>query len=77
MAALSANLTDGADRHVRGYTREMENIRRGPIFGDFVTILTEGSPRLQDYRVQEYDSPLPPLLNVMYRVLRESLSEDS
>jgi hypothetical protein len=48
----------------------MENISRGPTFGDFVTI--EGSmqdkmvARLQYTRVQ---TPLsPPLLNVMYCV---------
>jgi hypothetical protein len=51
--------------------REMENISRGPIFGDFVTILTEGS--MQDNTVaglpstgQELRLPFPPLLNVMY-----------
>jgi hypothetical protein len=46
----------------------MENISRGPTFGDFVTILTEGS--MQDNtvaRLQSTDS-LPPLLNVMYYV---------
>jgi hypothetical protein len=43
--------------------REMENISRGPAFGDFVTILTEGP--MQDvtvarlYKVQMYKlSPL-------------------
>jgi hypothetical protein len=42
--------------------KEMENIRRGPTYGDFVTILTERSmqditvTRLQEYRT---DSPLP------------------
>jgi hypothetical protein len=52
--------------------REMENISRGPIFGDFVTILTEeGSMqgntvvRLQSTRVK---TSLPSLLNVMYCV---------
>jgi hypothetical protein len=41
-----------------GISREMENISRGPTFGDFVTILTEGSiqdvtvARLQITRVQ-------------------------
>ncbi len=62
----------------------MENIR-GPTFGDFVTIRTEASmqditvaTRLQDYRVQEYRLPFPPLLNaIKCNVLRESLSVDS
>jgi hypothetical protein len=44
------------------HTREMENISRDPTFGDFVTILTEGS--VQDIT----NSPLPPLLNVTYCV---------
>jgi hypothetical protein len=45
-------------------TREMENISRGPTFGDFVTILTEGSmqgitvARLQSTGVQIPLSPL-------------------
>jgi hypothetical protein len=53
--------------------REMENIRRGPTFGDFATIVTEGSmqdnmvAKLQSTRVQ---SPLSPL---KCNVLRESL----
>ncbi len=55
----------------------MENLSRGPTFGDFVTILTEGrcrTSRLQDYRyrVQEYRLPSPPLLNVMYFTASES-----
>jgi hypothetical protein len=50
----------------------MENIRRGPTFWDFVTIRTEALmqdvtvARLKSTRAQ--DSPLPPLLNVMYFV---------
>jgi hypothetical protein len=52
----------------------MENMRRGPTFGDFITIRTERS--MQDvtvanvarYKVQEHKLPSPPLLNVMYRV---------
>ncbi len=54
--------------------REMENISRGPTFGDFVTIRTEASmqdvtvTRLQSTRVQTTDSLLPSLLNVMYCV---------
>ncbi len=51
----------------------MENISRGPTFGDFVTIFTEAS--MQDNTVarlrtefKSTDSPLPPLLNVMYCV---------
>jgi hypothetical protein len=53
-----------------GIPREMENISRGPTFGDFVTIRTEASmqyvtvARLQS--TKSIDSPLPPLLNVMY-----------
>ncbi len=47
------------------WIREMKNISRGPTFGDFVTIHTETSRlQLQDYK--STDSPLPPLLNVMY-----------
>jgi hypothetical protein len=47
--------------------REMENLSRGPIFGDFVTIRTEASmkdvtvSRLQSTREQR----LPSFLNVM------------
>jgi hypothetical protein len=52
----------------------MESISRGPTFGDFVTIRTEGS--MQDVsdgcKTTEYksitDSPFPTLLNVMYCV---------
>jgi hypothetical protein len=54
----------------------MENITRGLILRDFVTILTETS--MQDVtvaRLQSTDYPLPPILNV--NVLRESLSVDS
>jgi hypothetical protein len=49
----------------------MENISSGPTFGDFVTIRDEASiqdvtvTRLQSTRVQ---TPLSPLLNVMYCV---------
>jgi hypothetical protein len=56
----------------------MENISRGPNFGDFVTILTEGVmqdktiARLQSTRVQ---TPLSIKFNVL--LLRESLSKDS
>jgi hypothetical protein len=56
--------------------REMENISRGPTFGDFVTILTEVS--MQDNtvaRLQEYRLPSPPSMKCS--VLRESLSVDS
>ena len=58
--------------------REMENISRGPTFGDFVTIRTEGSmqditvTRIQSTRVQ---LPSPPSFKC--NVLRESLSVDS
>jgi hypothetical protein len=47
----------------------MENISGSPTFGDFVTILTEGS--MQDNtvaRLQNTDAPLPLLFNVMYCV---------
>jgi hypothetical protein len=53
----------------------MENL--SPTFGDFVTVLTEGSiqdvtvAKLQSTRVQT--SPLPP--SIKCNVLRESLSE--
>jgi hypothetical protein len=59
--------------------REMENISRGPTFGDFVTILAKGSmqnntvARLQSTRVQtSLSSP-----SIKCNVLRESFSEDS
>jgi hypothetical protein len=61
-----------------GENREKENICRGSTFGDFVTILIEGSmqdntiTRLQSTRVQ---TPLSP--STRCNVLRESLSEDS
>ncbi len=53
--------------------REMENISLVPTFGDFVTICTEGSMQniMGGCKTTEYnstDSPLPPLLNVMYCV---------
>ena len=53
-------------------TREMENTSRGPTFGDFVPILTEGPmqditvARLQSTRVQTAFAL--PHLNVMYSV---------
>jgi hypothetical protein len=53
-------------------SREKENIRIGPTFGDFVTIRTEASmqditvARLQSTRVQTSLSPT--LLNEMYCV---------
>jgi hypothetical protein len=51
-------------------SREMENISRGPTFGDFVT---EGSMQLGHHGCKttgymSADSPLLPLLNVMYCV---------
>jgi hypothetical protein len=57
--------------------REMGNISRGPTFGDFVTIRTEGS--LQDVTVARLQStgvqtPFSP--SNKCTVLRESLSED-
>jgi hypothetical protein len=49
-------------------TREMENISRGPSFGDFVTIFAKGSmqdvkvARLQNtYKSTVYKTPLSPL----------------
>ncbi len=52
--------------------RKMENLSRGPTFGDFVTILTEGSMQdIHSCKTTEYkstDFPLPPLFNVMYCV---------
>ncbi len=56
----------------------MDNVSRGPTFGDFVTILREGCmqditiARLHSTRVQ---SPLSP--SIKCNVLRKSLSEDS
>ncbi len=56
------------------FSREIETISRGPTFGDFVTILTEGSMQnntvagLQSTRVLRTYSPLHPLVNVMYCV---------
>jgi hypothetical protein len=55
------------------------NTSGGPTFGDFFTILTDGSMQdntpLQDYRVQEYRLLSPP--SIKCNVLRGSLSEDS
>ncbi len=73
------------------YTREMENISRGPTLGNFVTILTEGSiqnntvPRLQSTRVRTVLTLLSPPASSKVKawsmsksnVLSESLSEDS
>ncbi len=59
----------------------MENISRGPTFGDFVTIRTQSrTSQLQDYRILEYCTlvyrlPFPPSFKC--NVLRESLSVDS
>jgi hypothetical protein len=62
-------------------SKEMENTRRGPTFGDFVTIRTELSALLQDYRVQStrvpYILPCPPPPSFKCNVLYESLSVDS
>jgi hypothetical protein len=59
--------------------RDMENISRGSTFGEFATILTEGSMqdvKVKDYRVhKEYGLPSPPSFKC--NVLRESLSVDS
>jgi hypothetical protein len=60
------------------HAREMENISRGPTFGDFVTICADGS--MQDItvarlQIQEYRLPSPP--SFICNVLRESLSVDS
>jgi hypothetical protein len=49
----------------------MENISRGPTFGDFVTVLMEGS--MKDVTMARL--PSPP--SIKCNVLRESLSEDS
>jgi hypothetical protein len=52
-------------------TKETDNISRGPTFGDFVTILREGSCRTlqsQDYTVQEYSLHSVPLLMHCVRV---------
>ncbi len=57
------------DPNMKVRTKEMENISRGPIFGDVFTIRTEASmqdvivARLQSTRVQTPLS-LPPLLNL-------------
>jgi hypothetical protein len=62
----------------RDYPREMKNISRGPTFGDFVTISTEGSMQevtVARLQVQEYRLPSPPSLKC--NVLRESFSVDS
>jgi hypothetical protein len=60
--SLAAEDTSGQEK-ASGEVREMENISRGPTFGDFVTICTEASmqgitvARLQSTRVQ---TPLYP-----------------
>jgi hypothetical protein len=55
--------------------REIENIRRGPTFGDFGTEASMQDVTVEDYRVQEYRLPSPPPFKC--NVLRESLSVDS
>jgi hypothetical protein len=60
-SAVRSNQRPPCQLHV--IFREMENISRGPTFGDFITIRTEAT--MQDVTVaklQEYkskDSPLP------------------
>ncbi len=44
---------------------EMENISRGPTFGNFVSILSVGTMQNNN---RSTDSPLPPLLNVIFCV---------
>jgi hypothetical protein len=52
-----------SSRSIQWWQKSMENISRGPTFGDFVTILTKGLiqnntvPRLQSTRVQALLSP--------------------
>jgi hypothetical protein len=62
-----------------GWGREMENISTEVLPSGIFSLSSQMGPcrtlRLQDYRVQDYSSPFPPLLNVMYCV-RVSL-EDS
>jgi hypothetical protein len=56
----------------------MENISRGPTFGDLSLYAQRGQCRtswLQDFRVQEFRLPSPP--SSKCNVLRESLSVDS
>ena len=55
--------------------REIENIRRGPTFGDFGTEASMQDVTVEDYKVQEYRLPSPPPFKC--NVLRESLSVDS
>ncbi len=55
--------------------REIDNIRRGPTFGDFGTEASMQDVTVEDYRVQEYRLPSPPPFKC--NVLRESLSVDS
>jgi hypothetical protein len=60
--------------------REMENISRGQVLPSGILSLSSQrgrcrTPRLQDYRVQEYRLPSPP--SIKRNVLRESLYEDS
>jgi hypothetical protein len=70
--SLRSVVLQGVRWFTTGVPREMENISKGPTFGDFVTIRTEASmqdatvARLQSTRVQ---TPyLPTLFNAMYCV---------
>jgi hypothetical protein len=58
-----------------GKPREMENISRGPTFGDFVTIRKEGS--MQHVTVARLQSTYSSPPSFKCFVLRESLSVDS
>jgi hypothetical protein len=55
---MTKKIGSGSELIRYGISREMENISRGPTFGYFVTILTDGSmqdvtvARLQSKRVQ-------------------------
>jgi len=54
-------------------TREMENISRGPTFGDFVTFRTEGSMQDLSFASTEY-TELQPLLSGIHSVMRVKLA---
>jgi hypothetical protein len=59
---------------VSNLPREMENISRGPTFGDFVTLSAQRR-RCRTSQLQDYRLTSPP--SFKFNVLRESLSVDS
>jgi hypothetical protein len=69
-------MQDTANQDRLRQSQSTMNHTRGPTFGDFDTILTDGRRRTTRCKTTEYlykstyrlSSPLPPLINVMYCV---------